>query len=212
MKKLLLICLLLVLTWIMLDLFRPIKRDIRQFDPQKRARNEIAMWRSYYEKKPLKLFWQLAASLREQYDLSFWRSFPLAFQASRAAFVFKKGRDRSSYIQALPYLQKFFSDIHTFSAHDFPVEEVSHLELEWWIIRREADTYGPEDWEIILQQQAALMYQMDPQLAKLYAQFRVEAMRKRDELGMGITEEAWQELEVILFMAWSSLAEEQEAN
>lgn len=208
MKNLLLISLLLLTLWVILDLFRPIQRDIRQFDAEKRARNEIGMWRSYYEKKPLKLFWQLASSLRDQYDLPFWRSFTLAFQASKAAFVFKQGKGRSDYVEALQYLQHFFAEIEDFSIQSFPLEEVSRLELEWWIIRREADKYGPEDWEVILQEQVALMYQMNPLHARTYAQFRVEAMRKRDELGLGISEDDWRELEEILVKSWNSLAEE----
>ncbi|MEL6254074.1 MAG: hypothetical protein AAFR87_18845 [Bacteroidota bacterium] len=205
MKKLFLIAILLLSVWILIDLFRPIKRDIHKFDSKKRAQHEISMWRSYYEKKPLKLFWQLASSLRDQYDLPFWQSFPLAYQASKAAFVFKQGTDRSSYIEALPYLQHFFSDIQAFSIQSIPVEEVSRLELGWWIIRRETDKYGPKDWELILQKQAALMYEMQPQATKKYAQFRVEAMRKRDESGLGISESTWIELEEILFKSWNSL-------
>ncbi|MDW3652092.1 MAG: hypothetical protein R8P61_33770 [Bacteroidia bacterium] len=51
MKNLLLLSLLLLTIWVILDLFRPIQRDIRQLDAEKRARNEILVksWNSLAE-------------------------------------------------------------------------------------------------------------------------------------------------------------------
>ena len=71
-----------LLGWCTLDLYIPHSTDIRQFNPSEVARLDNAMWRSYYDKKPLKLYTQLAELLRSQYQFPFLKSYVVAFSAS----------------------------------------------------------------------------------------------------------------------------------
>jgi hypothetical protein len=79
----------------LLDLYYPRVTQMREFDPDEVARLETAMWRSYYEKRRLALFNQLAELLRTQYRMPPLRSNVVAYYAADAAFVFKKGQERS---------------------------------------------------------------------------------------------------------------------
>lgn len=56
------------------DLYSQRRVDIRIFDPAQTARLDTAMWRSYYDRKQLQLFLQLAELLRGQFHLPFLRS------------------------------------------------------------------------------------------------------------------------------------------
>ena len=87
-----------------LDLFWPLHRDVRQFDPVAVGRLETQMWRSYYDRKPLALFLQLAETLRTLYQFPLLRSYLGAYHATFAAFRFKDGHQRSDYEEALPAL------------------------------------------------------------------------------------------------------------
>jgi len=69
----------------------------------------------------------------------------MAYQATKAATVFQDGSNREEYIRALPYLEKYFSNITCLSDEPFHVGAVSKNELEWWIIRREPQ-HPPSDW------------------------------------------------------------------
>src|SRR5574341_2179486 len=64
-----------------IDLFWPFHRDLRQFDPAAMGRLETAMWRSYYDRKPVKLFFELAEMLRTQYHFPWLRSHLGAYYA-----------------------------------------------------------------------------------------------------------------------------------
>jgi len=46
--------------WIAFDVLMPRRSDFRQFDPVATGRLDADMWRSYYERRPARLFWQLA--------------------------------------------------------------------------------------------------------------------------------------------------------
>ena len=78
------------------DFYRSV-RDISatDFDADEVARLETAMWRSYYSRRRVKLFRELAELLRTQYRLPPLRSNAVAYRAARAAFVFKDGRSRA---------------------------------------------------------------------------------------------------------------------
>src|SRR5205085_5930209 len=98
---LLLLALLVILSaWIAFDLTRAQTTSIRRFDPDEVARLETAMWRSYYDRRRLRLFFQLGELLRTQYRFPFWQSQRVAYHAARAAFVFKDGHSRADYEHA----------------------------------------------------------------------------------------------------------------
>jgi hypothetical protein len=92
----------LIVCAVLYDLYFPRTTQMREFDPDEVARLETAMRRSYYEKQRLSLFNQLAELLRTQYHMPPARSKLVAYYAANAAFVFKKGEQRSDYEKTLP--------------------------------------------------------------------------------------------------------------
>ena len=204
------VALLALLLWILSDLFVPRQNSIRQFDPAAVARLETAMWRSYYAKKPVLLFWQLAGGLRQQFHAPFWRSFTLGFQATKAAFVFKNGTSRAEYQQTLPGLTAYYQSIQALTTEQFDVENVAKLELEWWIIHRQRDRYTYTDLANALAQTSAALYSQPVKSFEEYGRLRAEAMRLCDEAGQktgGATEADWQRIATVLNRAWGLLHE-----
>lgn len=204
-EKLALVALLL---WIGVDLFMPVQRSIRQFSPIEVAKLETAMWRSYYEKKPVLLFWQLATGLRQQFHAPFWRSFKLGFQAAKAAFDFKEGKSRAEYEKALPGLITYYESIQALSTDLFDVKKLAELELNWWIIHRKRDRYSYANLANALSQTAAVQYNQPATAFLAYGKLRADAMRLRDESSRqadGTTEADWQRIEIVLNEAWKSL-------
>lgn len=198
--------LLLLLLWLLKDFTIPRKTDFRNFDPVRMGQVDAAMWQAYYEKKPFRLFLQLARSLRGQFNAPFWRSFAIAYHATKAAFVFKEGTNRSQYIRALPHLEDFYAGINQLNKHSFNVSKVAKNELEWWIIRREP-RYSGKDWEKRLRIVSAAIYRLPEREFEEHANLRVMAMQLRDAKGCGITSADWSSIEETLIRSWTSLFE-----
>ena len=205
-RRLLLILTAALAAWIATDLLIPHRTDFRNFDPIVSGRLDAAMWRSYYERKPARLFWQLAHSLREQFHSGFWSSFPMAYHAAKAAFTFKDGRSRVEYAKALPDLERYFADINALSLTPFDVKAAARNELEWWIVRREPAQYTTADWERLIAAVAGEIYQLPADRFAAYARLRVEAMVLRDQQGEKITETDWSRISSLLEQSWSALA------
>ncbi|MBC3790895.1 hypothetical protein [Spirosoma utsteinense] len=202
--------LLVLVLWLLTDLFVPRKHDIRQFDPAEVARLETAMWRSYYDKNPVLLLWQLAGGLRQQFHAPFWRSFGLAFQATRAAFTFKKGHSDADYQQALPILVDYYRSIQALSSVQFDIQRVSSLELDWWIVHRQRDRYSYADLANVLAKTSAALYNQPVARFTTYAHLRANAMKLCDEAGQlpnGATDTDWQRIRQALNQAWGNLHE-----
>lgn len=72
--------------WVVVDLSTVRQVDIRDFDPDEVARLDNAMWRSYYAKEPIRMFFQLAELLRSQYHFPYLKSHIVAYRAAEAAF------------------------------------------------------------------------------------------------------------------------------
>lgn len=199
--------LLILLIGLGLDLFMPIQRDFKQFDPVKVGHLDAAMWRSYYEKKPVRLFLQLGELIQSQFHAPIVRSYLMAYYSGKAAFVFKKGNHRDDYLKALPYLKRYFKALRNISDTAFDDETLAKTELEWWIIRREPEKYSPEDWKILLGSAAEEMYHIPANRFGTYADQRVRAMVLRDNKGNHITENDWSEIERLCVEAWKSFRE-----
>ena len=191
--------------WIVTDLCYPYKTDIHKIDADETARMDAAMWRSYYENKKLKLFFQSASLMRNQFHFPLLRSHLVAVHVARAAFVFKEGKSRVDYNKALPPLQDYFGAINNISTTKFNIDSAARTELEWWIIRRDK-TISPAEWEGWLAATASVMYHRPTGSFKEYARLRVKAMVLRDQKGMDITESDWNTIEAILTDAWRSFA------
>jgi hypothetical protein len=185
---------LVIAVWAAIDLYLPRHTKMREFNADEVGRLEAAMWRSYYQKERFKLFNQLTELLRTEYNLPYIRSNSVAYQASKAAFVFKDGHNRADYEKALPNLINFYSAIHKVSDIDFDVEKAAKLELEWWIIHRERKQHPAGDLERALANLPAEIYHIPSERLLEHARLRAEAMTIRDDKAEagGVTEADWQ--------------------
>jgi len=195
--------------WTSIDLFAPRTSHLREFDPDEVARLETAMWRSYYDKQQVRLFFQLAELLRKQYNMPFVRSNVVAYRAAKAAFVFKRGKERADYEKALPDLIKFYEAVRKVSDIPFDVDRVSHLELEWWIIHRQRAQHAEGDLARSLAELQAGIYNLPAEKFAEHGRLRADAMTIRDtkaESG-GVSEEDWNKIAELLRGSWRSLAQ-----
>ncbi|MDQ1559224.1 MAG: hypothetical protein QOD32_2284 [Pyrinomonadaceae bacterium] len=198
----------LLTLWIAFDLNRTHATELRKFDADEVARLETAMWRSYYERRRVRLFAELAGLLRTQYRFSFWKSNRVALSAARAAFVFKDGHSRDEYERALPHLVEFYRAIREASDVPFDVERVARLELEWWIVHRERAKYREGDLARALAEAAAEIYRVPAERLSEHGRLRAEAMTIRDTRATapgGVTEADWAHIDALLRASWQSL-------
>jgi hypothetical protein len=192
----------LLTAWIVFDFTINKHVDHRQFDAREVARLDADMWRSYYDRRPVKLFFQLAEVIRSQYGAPFWRSLAMAFLAGKAAFVFKDGKNRTEYNKALPELEGYFGYLSNLGKTPFDVKKVAQLELEWWIVRREKDRFTPADWERLLAEEAGLLFHLPADRFRKHAHYRTEAMLYRDTHNDRMTEADWQHVRQLLNESW----------
>jgi hypothetical protein len=198
-----------VLVWVAFDLFAPRTSHLREFNPDEVARLETAMWRSYYDKERVKLFNQMTELLRTQYNLPLVRSNAVAYQAAKAAFVFKEGHSRADYEKALPNLINYYREIRKVSDIDFNVDQAAKLELEWWIVHRERKKHAPGDLDLALAELPAAIYHVPVERMMEHAKLRAEAMTIRDDRAEagGVSEEDWKHIGGLLVESWRSLYE-----
>jgi hypothetical protein len=206
-KKIVLLLFMLLIAWIAIDIYYPFKTDITKIDPVETAKLEGGMWRSYYEKKPLKLFMQSARLMRDVFHVPFWRSYLVSYYNAKAAFIFKDGHNRGDYEKALPYLTIFYQHISNISEAPFNADSVAKSDLEWWIIRRYRKEHPPAEWEKYILETSAIMYHVSSDNFKDYAHYEVEAMLLRDKKDKNITEQDWQEINHLLLKARQSFSE-----
>lgn len=192
--------------WIAADLYLPHHGDLRKFDPVAVAHFETGMWRAYYDHRSLPLFLGLAALLRNQYEMPFWRSCLTAYHAAKAAIEFQRGHNRSEYELALPDLIAYYGLILRSSSGGFRPREAARLELEWWIVHRERDRRPAGDLETALAALQSEIYQLPASRFEEHARARAEAMRLRDrQASAGLSPADWNRIEQLLQQSWSSL-------
>lgn len=193
--------------WIAHDLTDSTRHDPRDLDGREVARLETAMWRSYYEHHPVRLFLELTRTLRSQFHLPFWRSTLGAYHAARAAVIFQRGRFRGDYRRALPDLDSYYVLIRRSSTIAFDPGSAASLELEWWIVHRERARHTPADLERALAQLQSEIYRLPEARFTEHAHARAEAMLLRDaraESG-SLSEADWQRIAALLDISWTSL-------
>jgi len=196
----------LLAVWIVFDLFVPHHSNFKKYDSDVVAKLETDMWRSYYERKPFKLFWQLSELLRTQYHLPFLKSNYVSYEATRAAFVFKKGHERRDYEKALPYLVKYYRSIRNSGDMSFNVDRAAKLELEWWIVHRERKKHPPSDLVNALAEIQSELYQAPIQKFLQHAEYRAQAMMLRDDLAEKgqVSDQDWKRINDLLLASWKS--------
>lgn len=207
-RRTILAVLLLLIAYAATDLFWPLHRDLSRFDPIATGTLETQMWRSYYDRRPVSLFLELAQTLRTQYHLPWLRSYVGAYYGASAAFTFKDGKARSDYEKALPALQTYFHLIHNTGDRDFDIARTTKLELEWWIVHREHERYGPDSLANACAEAAASLYMVSANDTREHGRLRAQAMLLRDaraEAG-DMTDTDWATIESMLHQSYQSLS------
>jgi hypothetical protein len=193
--------------WIALDLSITRTVNLRQFDAAAMAKLETDMWRAYYDKKAATLYWRLVETLRKQSGLPFWQANLNAYRAARAAMLFKKGKSRNDYNLALPHLESYFRSLAQSGQLTIDSSQVAQLELEWWIVHRERNTYGKEKLITAIADATGAFYGVQPIALQEYASARAEAMLQRDDRAQvgNMNEADWQEIEAKLVTSYRAL-------
>ena len=193
--------------WIAADLAGTRRHDLRDFDGHEVARTETAMWRSYYAHQQVRMFSQLAALLRRQYHMPFWRAGVAAYHAARAAAVFQQGHRRAAYEHALPSLERCYALVRRSGTEPFDVRRVARAELEWWIVHRERARHAESDLERAVAGLQSLIYGQPEAVFEKHAKARAAAMMLRDaRADSGApSEEDWRKIGALLDTSWVAL-------
>jgi len=197
-----------VLVYIGVDLWGPRHTSLRSFDPATVARLETDMWRAYYDRRDGRVFRGMVELLRTQYHLPLLRAHLVAYDAARAAFVFKKGRARAEYERALPNLDRYYEAIRAVGDTPFDPQRAARLELEWWIVHRQREEHPPEDLVNALAALQAEIYAQPAAAFQEHARLRAEAMTIRDSHAAagGVSNDDWRLIGALLNDSWSDLS------
>ena len=181
----------------------PRKPDLTRFDPAAMAARETAMWRDYYEKRYVGLFYNLYLSSRDEFGFSPLDSVRIALDAADAARRFQPTTSRREADAALPALIAYYGILAGAAPARFDVEKAARLELDWWQARREA--VSAEDYGRTIAATSAMVYGRDDDLIRQAGIERARAMAYRDARGSSITEADWSEIEAQLRGAYEKL-------
>ena len=179
------------------------KVNLNGFDARVVGQLDTDMWRSYYERRPIRLFRQMTALLETQFHMPPLMRVRNAYRAAHAAFVFKDGKNRTDYEKALPDLERYYADISALAIRPFDSQKAAKLELEWWILHRER---SPQ-LAMALADLQAVIYGVPASRLSDHAELRAEAMVLRDNKGEAITETDWRQIGAMLDRSWAALYE-----
>jgi hypothetical protein len=174
---------------------------LKEFDSAVVGRLDTEMWRSYYERRPSLLFRQLTTLLHDQYGMPPLEAGINAYRAAHAAFVFKDGKSRADYENALPDLKRFYCAIAARSTEPFDYTQAATRELEWWIEHRNRSpelAHGLADLQ-------AVIYGVPAERLSEHARLRAEAMVLRDDRSTAITDNDWRKIGLMLDESWRDL-------
>ena len=165
------------------------------------------MWKSYYERHPVRIYFELAEMLRTQFHFPFLRSYVGAYYAGRAAFVFKDHQTDEDLERAKELLVSYFSLIRKTGNIDFDIHYAAELELRWWIVHRQRDKYSEVELGKACADATAAVYQISPASAMEHGMKRAQAMTIRDTKSKegGVQDEDWKRIEDLLLSCYRSL-------
>jgi len=146
------------------------------FDPDKLADLETAMWKAYSRRQPARLFGLLVQGVREQAHASWPRALAASLFLTKAAAQF--GRSTGEYDRFAPDIARGYRLMGLPASVD--AEEVARRELRWWVVRREiGPSAGAAAGEAITRLYAALYDVADDAVAEA-GRLRGEAAEVRD--------------------------------
>lgn len=112
---------------------RSVSRWGRDFDPERLARLELAMWKAYYRGHPARLFRLLVRANRAQAGVGWIRAMVAGFWLTWAATRF--ARSTGEYERFASSIARGYRWLGL--PDDVDAEEVARRELRWWVVRRE---------------------------------------------------------------------------
>ena len=181
----------------------PRRADLTRFDPGEMARRETSMWRHYYEKRYLLLFFDLYETARREQGFSPLDSARVAIAAARAANAFQPSASRAQAEAAMPYLIEYFEILSRAAPVAVGVEDAARTELAWWQARREA--VPVEQYSAIIARVSTLLYGVDNADIRRSGAIRARAMDYRDAHAADMTEADWLEIDRQLHLAYGLL-------
>jgi hypothetical protein len=103
------------------------------FDPDRLADLETAMWKAYYRRQPARLFGSLVKAIREQARVSWPRTLAASLFWTKAAAQF--AGSTGDYDRFAPDIARGYRLLGLPPSVD--ADEVARRELRWWVVRRE---------------------------------------------------------------------------
>jgi hypothetical protein len=149
------------------------------FDPDRLADLETAMWKAYYRRQPARLYGYLLQGLREQAHASWPRAIAASLFLTKAAAQF--AGSTGDYDRFAPDIARGYRLLGL--PRDVDAEEVARRELRWWVVRREIGlAAGAAAGEAITRLYAALYGVPESAVAEA-GRLRGEAAEIRDRGG-----------------------------
>ena len=183
----------------------PRNADLRAFEPKRMAERETRMWRDYYEKHYIRLFWELYRSSRTEFRFSPLDSFRIALAAAHAARLFQPTTSREEASVALPPLEVYYSLLRKGAPAEFDPDKAAALELNWWQARREKVV--PADYGKTIAATASMVYGAENPSIEESGTLRAEAMAYRDARNGKMTDADWRAVSTQLAAAYGKLKE-----
>ena len=183
----------------------PRNSDLRAFNPQRMAQRETEMWRDYYDKHYIQLFWDVYASSRSEFRFSPLDSVRIALAAAHAAKLFQPTTSREEASVALPPLEVYYGLLRKGAPADFDPAKAAQLELDWWQARRE--NVAPSDYGKTIAEATSLIYGAENPAVSESGALRAEAMAYRDARSGKMTDSDWRAISGQLATAYGKLKE-----
>jgi hypothetical protein len=173
----------------------------KNFDPERIAAAETAMWQAYYGKDSLKgkikLAQLLIKLLQDQFGLKPEEAVGIAYQFTSSAILFKQGKYKAS----LPPLKEAYTSIKRYTDLKYDPEKVAKADLKWWMARRASSgkpaVIGPQIAHLY-----ELLYGYNHNGFTDAGMLRAEAMHLRD---IGRKKADWKKIEKLLLQSYQAM-------
>jgi len=179
-------------------------KNLKNFNPKKVAKTETQMWQAYYRHNFFKLFILLLRLTHGEFQLSYFRTFKMAYYGAFAAISFRVNRGKENKKLILKKLTKLFKDISDCSLHKFDYQKAARLELDWWLIDRYPKLYKTTRREA-LSDAMSTMWNINSKKLEKYAEYRAQAMELQDEAEKDNKEADWDKVNSLLLISFQSL-------
>jgi hypothetical protein len=178
----------------------PGPRSIREFDPDRIAALEVDMWQAYYDKRNVRLFWDLTVMLREQRRYTWTKAATEGFYLARPAARF--ARMRGGYDAVLPDLEHAFRMAKDWTGATYDPAAVARAELAWWVARRDPKAQSPENVGRLIGELYATTYGVPIERVANAGRLRAEAAALRDR---GRQQPDWDTISDLLHRSYREL-------